>query len=101
LNRGRRLTEILKQGQYNPLSFAKQILIIFAGTSGALDDVAVEDLRAFEKALYDYVEAMNPGLLKTIEEKKILDDGLRGEMAKVVAENKERFLADKKAAVKA
>jgi F-type H+-transporting ATPase subunit alpha len=100
LNRGRRLTEILKQGQYVPLSFAKQILIIFAGTSGALDDVAVEDLRVFEKALYDYVEAMNPGLLKTIEEKKILDDGLRSEMAKVVADTKERFLADKKAEVR-
>jgi F-type H+-transporting ATPase subunit alpha len=101
LNRGRRLVEILKQGQYNPLSFAKQIMIIFAGTSGALDDIAVEDLRAFEKALFDSVEAVNPGLLKNIEEKKILDDGLRSEMAKVVADTKERFLADKKAAVTA
>jgi F-type H+-transporting ATPase subunit alpha len=100
LNRGRRLTEILKQGQYAPLSFAKQILIIFAGTSGALDDIAVEDLRVFEKSLYDYVEAMNPGLLKAIEEKKVLDDGLRGEMSKAVAETKERFVAEKKLEVK-
>jgi F-type H+-transporting ATPase subunit alpha len=96
LNRGRRLTEILKQHQYSPLPFAKQILIISAGTTGALDDLAVEDLRAFENALYGYVDAMNPGLLKAIEEKKVLDDGLRADMAKVIAGAKERFLAGKK-----
>ena len=101
LNRGQRLVEILKQAQFNPLSFAKQILIIFAGTSGALDDLPMEDCRAFEQALYDYVDAMNPGLLKNIEEKKVLDDKLKAEMAKVVAETKERFVTEKKMAAKA
>jgi F-type H+-transporting ATPase subunit alpha len=101
LNRGQRLTEILKQPQFSPLSFAKQILIISAGTSGALDDVAVEDCRAFEKALYDYVDTMNPGLLKAIEEKKVLDDNLKAEMAKAVKATKEKFLAEKSAAAKA
>ncbi|MFB3812943.1 MAG: F0F1 ATP synthase subunit alpha [Terriglobales bacterium] len=99
LNRGQRLTEILKQGQFNPLPFSKQILVIFAGTSGALDDLAVDECRPFEQALYDYVDTMNPGLLKEIEEKKILDDNLKAEMTKVVKEAKERFLSEKKMAV--
>jgi F-type H+-transporting ATPase subunit alpha len=101
LNRGQRLTEILKQGQFAPLSFAKQILIIFAGTSGALDDIPVEDCRAFEKTLHEHVDASNPGLLKSIQEKKVLDDDLRTQMAKIVAEAKERFLAEKQVAAKA
>ena len=53
LARGQRLTEILKQGQYQPLPFSKQILIIFAGTQGLLDDMEVGQLREFEKGLYD------------------------------------------------
>jgi F-type H+-transporting ATPase subunit alpha len=101
LNRGQRLTEILKQDQFAPLSFAKQILIIFAGTSGALDNVPMEDCRPFEKALYEYADTMNPGLMKSIEEKKVLDDNLRAEMAKLVSEAKERFLAEKQIAAKA
>src|SRR5689334_16707056 len=81
LARGERLVEVLKQGQYSPLPFSKQILIIFAGTNAFLDDLAVEDVRPFEKHLYEYVDAMNPGLLKTIMEKKVLDDSLKSEMS--------------------
>ncbi len=63
LARGQRLTEILKQGQYQPLPFSKQILIIFAGTQGLLDDMPIDQLRDFEKGLYAYVETSNPGVL--------------------------------------
>jgi F-type H+-transporting ATPase subunit alpha len=98
LNRGQRLVEILKQGQFEPLPFSKQILIIFAGTSGALDDLAVEDCRPFEKALYEYVDTTNPGLLRAIEEKKTLDDNLKAEMTQVVKEAKERFVSERKMA---
>ncbi len=101
LNRGQRLTEVLKQDQFSPLPFSKQILIIYAGTNGFLDDLAVEDCRPFEKGLYSYVDAMNPGLLKAIEEKKVLDDVLKAEMSRVVTEFKERFLAERQAAVAA
>src|SRR5436309_14079030 len=55
LNRGQRLTEILKQPQYQPLPFEKQIAVIHAGTSGALDDLPLEQCREFEKGLYDYI----------------------------------------------
>ena len=96
LSRGERLVEVLKQGQYSPLPFSKQILIIFAGTGGFLDDLAVEEVRPFEKHLYEYVDAMNPGLLKTIMDKKVLDDSLKNDMKKVIGEAKERFTSEKK-----
>src|SRR5689334_14371793 len=96
LNRGQRLVEILKQDQYQPLPFSKQVLIIFAGTSGHLDDLPVEKIREFEAELYKYVDTANPGLLSTIMEKKILDDSLKGEMTKVIKECKEQFVATRK-----
>ncbi len=98
LNRGQRLTEILKQDQYQPLSFEKQILIIYAGTNGFLDDMPVEDCREFEKQLYAYVDTMNPGLLKQIADKKVLDDAMKAEMSRTVKEAKERFLSERKVA---
>src|ERR1022692_3627793 len=101
LARGGRLTEILKQGQYQPLPFSKQILIIYAGTQGLLDDMPVDQLGEFEKGLYAYVETSNPGVLKSIEDKKILDDDLRAALTKVVKEYKERFASERQAVAKA
>jgi len=98
LNRGQRLVEILKQGQFSPLPFSKQILIIFAGTNGYFDDMAVDQVRPFEAKLYEYVDTTNPGLLRAIMEKKVLDDGLKAEMHKVIKECKEAFVAEKQAA---
>jgi F-type H+-transporting ATPase subunit alpha len=101
LNRGKRLVEILKQDQYSPLPFSKQILIIFAGTNGYLDDIDVEQVREFETQLYTYVDTMNPGLLKAIMEKKILDDQLKADVNKLLKEFKERFTSERVAAAKA
>ncbi len=97
LSRGQRLVEVLKQQQYSPLPFSKQILIIFAGTSGALDDLPVEQVRAFEEELYRYVDTSNPGLLSTIMEKKVLDDDIKREMTKVIQECKEVFVQEHQA----
>ncbi len=97
LNRGQRLVEILKQAQFEPLPFTKQVLIIYAGTGGFLDDLAVEDCRPFEKFLYKYVESVNPGLLKTMEEKKALDDAIKADMNKTIAAAKEQFKTEKTA----
>ena len=93
LTRGQRLVEVLKQGQYSPLPFSKQILAIFAGTSGFLDDLPVNRVRDFEAALYKYVDTANPALLRTIMEKKTLDDALKAEMLTVIKEAKEQFVA--------
>jgi len=101
LNRGQRLTEILKQDQYSPLPFSKQILIIYAGTNGYLDDIPVDQCREFEKGLYKYVDSMNPGLFQTIETKKALDDMIKADMNKTLKEFKERFVVEKQQAVAA
>jgi F-type H+-transporting ATPase subunit alpha len=96
LNRGQRLTEILKQGQYEPLPFSKQITIIFAGTNGLLDDLPISQCRDFEKGLYKYIEATNPGIFQAIETKKSLDDQLKADMKKAIQEFKDTFAAERK-----
>jgi F-type H+-transporting ATPase subunit alpha len=98
LNRGRRLTEILKQDQYSPLPVERQVLILFAGTSGALDDLPVEQCREFERGLFKHVETMSPGLLRTIAEKKTLDDAIKAELTKLIEECKQRFVSERQAA---
>jgi F-type H+-transporting ATPase subunit alpha len=97
LNRGKRLVELLKQGQYQPLPFSKQILIIFAGTNKFLDDIAVEDVHAFESELYKYVDTANPKLLNTIMEKKTLDDAVKAEITKTLTEFKQEFVSQRQA----
>jgi F-type H+-transporting ATPase subunit alpha len=97
LNRGQRLVEVLKQKQFSPLPFSKQILIIFAGTNKFLDDLPVAQVGDFETALNKFVDTTNPALLRTIMEKKTLDDALKAEMTKVIKEVKEAFVAERKA----
>jgi len=98
LNRGQRLTELLKQPQFSPLPFSKQILAIFAGTNGYLDDLQVSDVRPFEDALYKYVDTTNPGLLSEIMEKKQLDDSLKSEMTRLIKEAKQQFVSSREPA---
>src|ERR1051325_5083887 len=68
LARGQRLTEILKQPQYQPMDVEKQVLVIWAATNGFTDDVAIEDVRRFEASLLKFVENSHPGLLADIAE---------------------------------
>ncbi|HVA00486.1 MAG TPA: F0F1 ATP synthase subunit alpha [Terriglobia bacterium] len=98
LRRGRRLTEILKQDQYSPLSVEKQVIAIFAGTQGYLDDLEVEECRNFEKGLYEFLDASYPALERKVLEKKQLDDALRAELQKMLEEYKKKFAADREAA---
>src|SRR5438552_1659631 len=80
LNRGKRLTEILKQPQYRPLPVEKQVSIIYAATNGYLDAIPVERLREYEEELYKFLDAKHPGILSTIAQKKILDDDLKAQL---------------------
>ncbi len=70
LSRGQRLTEILKQNQYQPLAAEKQVLIIFAATNGYLDAYGVAEGRRYEAELYRFMDTRHPGLLKEIADKK-------------------------------
>ncbi len=98
LNRGKHLVEILKQGQYQPLPLEKQIVIIFAGTKGYLDDLPVEQCRRFEEGLYKFIETAYPQIYEDIRTKKVLDDALRDRVAKAIEEFKSRFVTEMQAA---
>ena len=96
LNRGRRLTEILKQNQYRPLAVEKQIATIFAGTGGYLDDLSVEDCLAFEAALHEFMDNSYPSVGRALVEKRQIDDPLRADLRKMLDEFKAKFMAERK-----
>ena len=91
LNRGQRLTEVLKQDQYMPLPVEKQVAMIFAGTNGLLDDLEVADCRPFEQYLYRFLDTSHPTLLQKIRDRKTIDDEVKVQLQKVIKEAKERF----------
>jgi F-type H+/Na+-transporting ATPase subunit alpha len=98
LARGERLTEILKQDQYQPLDVVKQILIIFAGTQGFTDDLPVSKIRSFEQSLYQFMSTAKSPLVQKIASEKALSDTLRAELVSALKEFKERYAAEKVAA---
>src|SRR5437588_2527558 len=97
LHRGQRLVEVLKQPQYQPLPVEKQVAIIYAGTNGFLDPIAVPDMREYEQELYRFLESRHPGILTNIANKKQLDDALKGEIDRALKEFGAQFGAARKA----
>ena len=98
LNRGRRLVEILKQPQYQPLPVEKQVAIIYAATNGYLDAVAVEDLRQYETELYRFLDTRRAQLLSSLAEKKQITDEINTELNQALKEFNESFAAARKTA---
>lgn len=92
LERGQRMVELLKQPPYSPLSVEKQVVLIFAGTKGYLDDVAVSKIREFEDGIYLFIEAKHPDLFEQIRSKKALDAELEEKLAKAINEFKANHL---------
>ncbi|PYU99923.1 MAG: F0F1 ATP synthase subunit alpha [Acidobacteria bacterium] len=95
LARGERLTEILKQGQYQPLNVVRQVLIIFAGTQGFTDDLEVAEIRAFEQGLYQFMDSSRSSLVQRITNEKVLTDEIRAELGAALKEYKEKYRAEK------
>jgi F-type H+-transporting ATPase subunit alpha len=98
LNRGRRMVEILKQPQYQPLPVEKQVAIIFAATNGLVDSVAVEDVRRYEEELYRFLETRHAGLLAGIRDRKVLDDELKASLQSALKEFGDTFAAARQTA---
>jgi F-type H+/Na+-transporting ATPase subunit alpha len=92
LARGQRMVELLKQGQYQPLSVEKQIAIIFAGTQGHLDDLPIDQIRPFEEFLFGFLERKNAQVLSDVANKKELTDDLRTALAAAIDAAKAEFL---------
>jgi F-type H+-transporting ATPase subunit alpha len=95
LNRGEKMVEILKQEEYNPLALAKQVMIIYAGIKGFLDDVPTALVKRFETEFYEYTQKNYPDIEKSIQEKQVLDDTLTKALDKTIAEFKKYFLTEK------
>ena len=94
LNRGKHLVEVLKQGQYQPVQLERQIIIIFAGTQGFLDDLPVEQCRKFEEELYRFIDNAHRDIRDQIRDQKVLDDALRARLRDAIKEFKARFVAE-------
>ena len=88
LERGRRLTEILKQPQYRPMEVVEQVLIIWAVTNGMADDVEVTDLKRFEEELTKFAKEAHPAVLNTMREKRSIDDDLKAAMKEAIEDFK-------------
>jgi F-type H+/Na+-transporting ATPase subunit alpha len=93
LNRGARLVELLKQDQYEPLPVEKQVLIIFAGTNGFVDELPLTALKKYERELYSFMESKHPEIFADILKKRELDNDLRAELTKALEEFKGTFKA--------
>jgi F-type H+-transporting ATPase subunit alpha len=91
LERGARMVELLKQGQYSPYSLERQIVSIWAGTSGELDSVAVADIRRFESELLDFIGRERKDIFTVISETKQLEDDTIAKMKTAVADFKKQF----------
>jgi F-type H+-transporting ATPase subunit alpha len=97
LNRGQRLTELLKQPQFQPLTWQQQAVVLFAGTQGYLDDVQVTDIRAFEDGLYKYLDNAQTALIDDLTKEKKLDN-LRDRLHAALKEYSDNFKAELAAA---
>jgi F-type H+-transporting ATPase subunit alpha len=91
LERGQRMVELLKQDQYVPMPVEDQIMLIFAGTQGHLDDLPVSAIKAFEQGFLSFIRSQKEELRKEIREKKELDDSLRQKITDAILEFKKTF----------
>ena len=98
LNRGQRMVEILKQDQFVPLPVERQILIVFAGVNGHLDDLPAEAIRAFEQGLIRFVETRYPEIYRELSAKREIGEDLRRKIEQAIREYKEEFKTQKAAA---
>jgi len=91
LDRGVRMTEVLKQGQYSPLSVEQQVLSIYVATKGYLDDIAVEDISRFEQEFLSFMRSSYPEVGKSILETKVLSEEKEAVLKKAIDEYKDMF----------
>jgi len=96
INRGVRMVEILKQPQYQPIPMERMITVLFAGSRGFLDDLAIDSLKDFEPQMLSYVESKHPEIFSEIKDKKEISPDLEERMKKALGEFKTQFLAQLK-----
>lgn len=93
IERGKRMVELLKQGQYAPLPMEEQVIVLFAGTQGYLDDVPVDSVRKFEEELLRHIRDRRADIKKELREKKALDDDIKSRLIQEIEDFKRGFRA--------
>ena len=88
LNRGSKLTELLKQDQYSPMSVAQQVIAVFSGVKGYLDNVELIDIKNFEKQIYEKVKSTSPEIIKNINNTGKLDEEIEKKLSSLIEEFK-------------
>jgi F-type H+-transporting ATPase subunit alpha len=99
LDRGRRMTELLKQKQYAPMSLAEQVLLLYAGSRGYLDDIPAEAVTDFEEKFMTTARSTAKELIATIDERKELDDDIEAKMKQVIEDFKKGYAPPEKSAL--
>jgi F-type H+/Na+-transporting ATPase subunit alpha len=98
LNRGRRLVEVLKQPQYQPLAVEKQVAIIYAANNGFLDSVDVDQVRAFETGFYQFLDTRRPQVMASLADKKQIEDEIKTSLNDALKEFGQQFAAGRRTA---
>ena len=93
LDRGQRMVEVLKQPPYSPLPIERQVVVIFAGARGFMDDISVANVTKFEADLYPFLEAKYPQIFEDIRSKKMLDKDIEETLSRALEEFKASFIA--------
>lgn len=93
IERGRRMVELLKQPRYVPMPVEKQIVSIYAGTKGYLDDLPVEKVREFEEGLHEFIELSHPDIYEKLKEEKVLSEELEKKLSDTITEYKKKFVS--------
>ena len=88
LNRGSKLTELLKQDQYSPMSVAQQVITVFSGVKGYLDDVELIDIKNLERQIYEKVKSTSPEIIENINNTGKLDDETEKKLVSIIEEFK-------------
>ena len=88
LNRGSKLTELLKQNQYSPMSVADQVISVFAGVNGYLDDLELSQVKSFEEDLSDLIKSSHSNILESINSTGNLDDEIKNQLSSIIEEFK-------------
>ena len=100
LARGQRLTELLKQPQFQPLTWQQQVIVLFSGTKGYLDPLAIDEIRAFEDGLLAYLASAQTALIEDLTKKKQIDKEIEARLHDALKEYSANFQANKEAATK-
>jgi len=94
LDRGMRLTELLKQPQFQPMSLSQEVVVLYAGTKGYLDKYPVAKVRAYEEQLLSFVASKHSDIMKEIEDKKIISPELEKKLKDMLTEFDSVFIAE-------